>query len=104
MKKAGVLSAIACSVYLATLGERLCGQGLDRFESGYLTPLKFQTGEAQFCNWKISDSSCLANQGKCSYGPGNVFLTGPESAWVEGVSGDGIGQWLQFDFDYPQLF
>jgi hypothetical protein len=36
--------------------------------------------------------------------PGNVFLTGPESAWVEGVSGDGIGQWLQFDFDYPQLF
>lgn len=104
MKKADVLFAIACFVCLGGLDERLNGQELDRFESGYLTPLKFQTGEAQFGNWKISASSRLANQGTFSYGPGNVFLTGPESAWVEGVSGDGIGQWLQFDFDYPQLF
>jgi hypothetical protein len=64
MKKVGVLFAITCSVCLGGLGERLNGQGLDRFESGYLTPLKFQTGEAQFGNWKISASSLPRESGE----------------------------------------
>ena len=104
MKTKGVLVAIVCGVWVGSLGDKLCGQGLGRNEAGYLTPLKFQVGEAQFGNWKISASSRLANQGRFTYGPGNVFLTGAGSAWVEGVAGDGIGQWLHFDLDYPQLF
>ena len=104
MNKNGVLFAVVCSIWLGSFVERLCGQVPGRNEAGYLTPLKFQKGEAQFGNWKISASSRLASQGRFSYGPGNVVLTGSGSAWVEGVRGDGIGQWLHFDLDYPQLF
>ena len=103
-KNGGILVIIVFSVWLGVFGETVCGQGPGRFELGYLTPLEFQKGEAQFGNWKVRASSRLANQGKFSYGPGNVFLTGSESAWVEGVIGDGIGQWLHFDLDYPQFF
>ena len=103
-KNGGILVIIVFSVWLGVFGETVCGQGPGRFELGYLTPLEFQKGEAQFGNWKVRASSRLANQGKFSYGPGNVFLTRSESAWVEGVIGDGIGQWLHFDLDYPQFF
>ena len=48
-----------------------------------------QFGVATYCA-----STVLAPQGGRSYGPLQA-AGGAGTAWVEGVSGDGVGQWLQ---------
>jgi hypothetical protein len=58
-----------------------------------------------FCSWycggEISDvraSSYLKPQGKFSYEAGNAHDFNHESVWAEGVAGQGIGEWLEYEF------
>jgi len=60
---------------------------------------------AGFCSWycggEISDvraSSCLKPQGKFKYEAGNAHDFNHESVWVEGADGQGIGEWLEYEF------
>jgi hypothetical protein len=38
-----------------------------------------------------------------NYGPGCLFDNDPTTAWVEGVDGQGIGEWIVIEFDGPRL-
>ncbi len=58
-----------------------------------------------FCSWycggEISDvraSSCLKPQGKFNYEAGNAHDFNHESVWAEGADGQGIGEWLEYEF------
>jgi len=60
---------------------------------------------AGFCSWYcggvISDvraSSCLKPQGRFKYEAGNAHDFNHESVWVEGADGQGIGEWLEYEF------
>jgi hypothetical protein len=54
-----------------------------------------RTGQpGQFGTISYCASSVLAPQGSRSYGPLQA-AGGAGTAWVEGVAGDGVGQWLQ---------
>lgn len=44
----------------------------------------------------IVASSALKAQGSKSYKASNIFDGDLETAWVEGVKGHGIGQWIEF--------
>lgn len=41
-------------------------------------------------------SSVLSSQGSASYRASNIIDCNHETAWVEGVSGYGVGQWIEF--------
>ena len=45
---------------------------------------------------KVVASSALKAQGSKNYKASNIFDMDPETAWVEGVKGHGIGQWIEF--------
>jgi hypothetical protein len=47
-------------------------------------------------------SSVLAAQGKNSYRAANLIDGNSETAWVEGRSDDGLGEWIVIDFTQPQ--
>lgn len=50
----------------------------------------------------VTASSSLASQGNFSYKP-NLTLDGKmTTAWLEGVKGNGIGEWIMFSNDKPQ--
>ena len=60
---------------------------------------------AGFCSWycggEISDvraSSCLNPQGKFTYEAAHAHDFNHESVWAEGVAGQGIGEWLEYEF------
>jgi hypothetical protein len=59
------------------------------------------TIDGQFGRITITSSSTLAPQGKNSYAPGNVMDGNDRTAWVEGASGNGVGQWIKVGFDSP---
>lgn len=44
-------------------------------------------------------SSVLSSQFGNTYGPANLFSGGQSVAWVEGRSGQGIGEWIVVEFD-----
>ncbi|MDO4512057.1 MAG: hypothetical protein Q4B68_09615 [Bacteroidales bacterium] len=44
----------------------------------------------------IKASSTLAPQGKRSYKASNIHDLNYETAWVEGVKGDGVDQWIEY--------
>jgi hypothetical protein len=49
---------------------------------------------------KVTCSSTLIDEdNKFLYDIDNIFDDDDNTAWVEGVEGDGIGEWIQFDFD-----
>ncbi|MBQ4819601.1 Hint domain-containing protein [Aquimarina sp. MMG016] len=59
----------------------------------------------QGCSWycgvesmELSASSYLSSQGKSSYIPDNAHDFSYKSAWVEGVEGHGIGEYLLYSF------
>lgn len=56
--------------------------------------LKFVAEPTQLSEWTIEVSSRLPSQGKNSYGPENL-LSGPKTAWVEGVASNGKGEWIK---------
>lgn len=41
-------------------------------------------------------SSVLSSQGSASYRASNIIDSNHETAWVEGVKGYGVGQWIEF--------
>ena len=45
---------------------------------------------------KVVSSSSLSSQGSASYHVSNINDGNHEKAWVEGVAGHGIGQWVEF--------
>jgi len=47
----------------------------------------------------VSASSFRPSEATTSYDPGNAIDGRLNTAWVEGVAGPGIGQWIRFDFD-----
>ena len=58
-----------------------------------------------FCSWycggeilKVSASSYLKPQGSFNYKPGNAHDFNHRSVWVEGAPGQGIGEWLEYEF------
>lgn len=57
-------------------------------------------GPAQFTEIRYCASSVLPPQGRWSYGPLNMGRT-RDTSWVEGKSGDGIGEYVIMRFDGP---
>lgn len=58
---------------------------------GYHGPLKFVCEPTELAEWTIEVSSRLNGKQANAYGPGNL-ADGPETAWVEGAEGNGIGE------------
>ncbi len=57
------------------------------------------------CSWycggevqRVTASSHLKSQGKFNYLPKNAHDFDHESAWVEGAQGQGVGEWLEYEF------
>lgn len=46
-------------------------------------------------------SSSLSSQGSASYRASNIIDSNHETAWVEGVKGYGVGQWIELRDIYP---
>ncbi|GAA4275965.1 NADase-type glycan-binding domain-containing protein [Aquimarina mytili] len=64
------------------------------------------------CSWycgaggyQVTTSSRLSSQGNISYEPKNLKDFSFKTAWVEGVSGYGIGEYIKFTFnpEHPRL-
>lgn len=51
----------------------------------------------------ISSSSSLPAEGSFSYSATQVQDNSLKTAWLEGVKGDGIGEWIKFESDNNQL-
>ena len=58
-----------------------------------------------FCSWycggeilSVKASSCLKPQGKFKYEAENAHDFNHRSVWVEGADGQGIGEWLEYEF------
>ena len=66
---------------------------LSKYISEYRLPTNLIT--------KISASSVLPTDdlNKYNYGPSNLFDNDYSTAWVEGVKGPGIGEWVEVDLD-----
>ena len=62
------------------------------------TPPFFSQSESPL---NYSASSFLMSQGSNSYGPKNMFDKNPFTAWVEGVSGYGIGETITIEGPAP---
>ncbi len=57
-------------------------------------PLVYQAPPTELSDWTIEVSSLLSPQGNNAYGPGNL-LGDPNTAWVEGIAGNGAGEWIR---------
>ena len=69
--------------------------------SGHIDMDAFHNGCSMACGsliWNFSSSSELAPQGKNQYGAKNLADDKSGTAWVEGKSGDGIGEYLLVTF------
>lgn len=53
-----------------------------------------------FCAEHLIASSTLTNQGENSYAVDMLKDDACQTAWVEGVNGDGIGEYLEFEYRY----
>lgn len=60
---------------------------------------------AGYCSWycggevlRVTASSHLKSQGRFNYLPRNAHDFNHRSVWAEGVPGQGIGQWLDYEF------
>lgn len=60
----------------------------------FANPLKFTAEATQLSEWTLEVSSRLSPQGASTYGPEHL-LNGPDTAWVEGAAGDGVGEWIK---------
>lgn len=49
----------------------------------------------------VTASSTLGNEGKISYNIANITDNNSSTAWVEGKNGDGIGEYVEFDYTGP---
>jgi hypothetical protein len=61
--------------------------------AGARNPLRFVAEPTQLSGWTIEVSSRRSPEGGSTYGPEHL-VDGPDSAWVEGAPGDGVGEWI----------
>ncbi|WP_018884860.1 discoidin domain-containing protein [Paenibacillus massiliensis] len=52
---------------------------------------------------EITASSTLPDQSGNNYNPANLMDGNANTAWCEGVAGDGVGEWVKLDFGQPQV-
>ncbi len=65
-----------------------------------IAELKKNEGLIQRHHMKVTCSSTLTDKNnKFLYDIDNIFDNDDNTAWVEGSEGDGIGEWIQLDFD-----
>lgn len=76
------------------------------YESGMEAEQGYWDAIGGGCSWycgggpkEIRASSALNGQGDNTYGAGNAHDLSFKTAWVEGVSGYGIGQYLEYEFE-----
>lgn len=50
---------------------------------------------------KVWASSELKGKTPCQYSVKNLFDGDPKTAWVEGSAGNGVGEWVQIEFEKP---
>ena len=43
------------------------------------------------------------NVNRFNYGPESLFDNADNTAWVEGVDGQGVGEWIVVEFDGPRM-
>ncbi len=77
-------------------------------EDGKLVPI----GDKEFlkgCSWycggsvhNITASSELKGNGVINYEAGNAHDFDEKTAWVEGVDGNGIGEYIEYEFDFNE--
>jgi F5/8 type C domain len=58
-------------------------------------------GTDRYCVSSVLQSD--PNVNRFNYGPESLFDHALNTAWVEGVDGQGIGEWIVVDFDGPRL-
>lgn len=58
----------------------------------------------EFCAENLVASSTLANQGENSYGVEMLKDDACQTAWVEGANGDGIGEYIEFEYSYDDAY
>ncbi len=68
---------------------------------GYKYYVNSYKGEHKIKEVIITASSYDIEKNGVSYSPSNVYDGKRETAWAEGVEGDGIGEYLIFKFKYP---
>ncbi|MDC8004936.1 hypothetical protein POV27_12815 [Aureisphaera galaxeae] len=77
-------------------------------EDGKLVPiggLEFLKGCSWYCGGSVNEitaSSELAQNGSITYEPDNAHDFNEKTAWVEGVEGYGIGESIEYVFDFIQ--
>lgn len=57
-----------------------------------------------FCGGNLAASSYLKDKSGIDYSVKNISDDNPHSAWVEGVDGDGIGEYISFTFTYDKKY
>ena len=72
-------------------GMTACIASAQPLQPGYHGPLKFVCEPTELAEWTIEVSSRLDGKQANAYGPGSL-VDGPETAWVEGAKGNGIGE------------
>jgi hypothetical protein len=69
----------------------------------YLCGFRPQSDQSSYVDTKITASSEL-KENDINYRADNLFNKGNLAPWVEGVSGDGIGQAIRIEFKTPLVF
>ena len=76
--------------------------------SKFLVPigdLQFLKGCSWYCGGSVSSikaSSALKSNGKIEYSANNSHDFDKNTAWVEGVAGYGIGEYIEYSFDFTE--
>jgi hypothetical protein len=70
-------------------------------EGGICAKLRVPAGTDQYCVSSVLPQDNVVN--RFNYGPESLFDNANDTAWVEGVSGQGIGQWIVVEFDQLRL-
>jgi hypothetical protein len=95
----------ACTIASRLPEDRLAGDALDNLQS--FAPIEHcamhstPAGTDKYCVSSVLQQDEVVN--KFNYGPDSLFDNLENTAWVEGVDGQGIGEWITIEFDQPRL-
>jgi hypothetical protein len=70
-------------------------------QGGVCATLSTPTGDDKYCVSSVHPYDPVVHRYK--YGPESLFDRALDTAWVEGVPGNGIGQWVVIEFDSLRL-
>lgn len=99
------MSLISLEAYLSA-SEELENEESDAVDQDKIGDLTVFTDlYAGYCSWycggeilSVKASSCLKPMGKYKYNAENAHDFSHKSVWVEGADGQGIGEWLEYEF------